>query len=185
MGVPPHRVSTSPIEQVYERYFEEIYGFCYRRLSDREAAEDATSAVFLKLAQSLAELAPHGLPAIRGWLYGSARNAIRSEIRRIRREKKAAEALRHGVSAFECAPPGTEYWPETEAALERLGPEQNRVIRMRFFEGYKLKEIADVLGKKPATVRSILWRGLKKLRRDELCKKAREQLGAKSQGQKG
>lgn len=38
---------------VYNRYFEPIYRYCYHRLGDREAAEDATSQVFLQVYVAL------------------------------------------------------------------------------------------------------------------------------------
>lgn len=38
---------------LYERYLDRIYRFCYNRLEDRQAAEDAASEVFL---QALAHL---------------------------------------------------------------------------------------------------------------------------------
>ena len=49
-------------------------------------------------------------------------------------------------------------------ALDSL-PEQDRaVIILRFFEDMKLEEIADILDENLSTVKSRLYRGIKKLR---------------------
>lgn len=49
-------------------------------------------------------------------------------------------------------------------ALLCLKPKYQTVITLHYFEGLKLIEIAEILGKNPATIRSRLSRGLSKLR---------------------
>ena len=50
-------------------------------------------------------------------------------------------------------------------AVLSLKPKYQTVIALRFFENMKLIKIAEILGQKPATVRSQLNRGLEKLRK--------------------
>jgi RNA polymerase sigma-70 factor (sigma-E family) len=54
-----------------------------------------------------------------------------------------------------------------QAALRRLGPKQRAVIVLRYLEDLSDKQIADIVGCEPGTVRSQLNRGLARLR--ELC----------------
>ncbi|MDD6195087.1 MAG: RNA polymerase sigma factor [Lachnospiraceae bacterium] len=49
-------------------------------------------------------------------------------------------------------------------ALEQLDEKDRAVIVLRYFEEYKLGEIADILEENLSTVKSRLYRGIKKLR---------------------
>ena len=51
-------------------------------------------------------------------------------------------------------------------ALGRLEPKIRTVIILRFYEGMKLEEIAEVTGSRLSTVKSRLYRGLELLRLD-------------------
>ncbi len=47
----------------------------------------------------------------------------------------------------------------------KLTPEQSETIQLYFFEGYALKEIAELTGRSLVNVRSHYYRGLERLRR--------------------
>jgi len=55
----------------------------------------------------------------------------------------------------------------------RLTPEQRETIELFFFEGYALKEIAELTGRSLVNVRSHYYRGLERLRKYVLPKKLR------------
>jgi len=55
----------------------------------------------------------------------------------------------------------------------RLTPEQQETIRLFFFEGYALKEIAQLTGRSLVNVRSHYYRGLARLRKYVLPEKLR------------
>lgn len=46
----------------------------------------------------------------------------------------------------------------------KLPVKYQEVIVLRFFEKKKIKEIAEILGKKQGTIKSLLHRGLEKLK---------------------
>ena len=50
------------------------------------------------------------------------------------------------------------------AALELLPPKYRTVLYLYYYEGYSAKEIAALLGEKPATIFTRLDRGRQKLR---------------------
>lgn len=50
------------------------------------------------------------------------------------------------------------------AAIDRLTPQEQALVRLRFFEDMKLEEIANVTGTNLNTVKSRLYKTLKKLR---------------------
>lgn len=63
---------------LYRRYVDAVFRYCYRRLGDREAAEDATSLVFTKAIDALPRFREGGF---RTWLFAIAHNTISNEMR--------------------------------------------------------------------------------------------------------
>lgn len=53
---------------------------------------------------------------------------------------------------------------DLKEALDSLNAEDKAVIQLRFFEDKPLNEIAEILGENLSTVKSRLYRGLRKLR---------------------
>jgi len=53
---------------------------------------------------------------------------------------------------------------DLKRALDSMHAKDKAVIQLKYFEGLKLDEIAYILGEKLSTVKSRLYRGLKKLR---------------------
>src|SRR5680860_1421008 len=58
---------------LYRRYATDVYRYCYRRLGNREATEDATSQIFTRAITGLGGL--KGRP-FRPWLFTIARNTL-------------------------------------------------------------------------------------------------------------
>ena len=54
--------------------------------------------------------------------------------------------------------------PDLLRALDMLEERERTIIVLRFFQELKLQEIAEITGEKLNTVKSTLYRGLKKLR---------------------
>lgn len=53
---------------------------------------------------------------------------------------------------------------DLQKALNTLSPEEKSIIFLRFFEDMKLEEIAEILGENINTIKSRLYRCMKKLR---------------------
>ncbi len=51
------------------------------------------------------------------------------------------------------------------AYLDQLPEDHHRVVRLRYFEGFSLREIAESMNKTEAAVRGLLFRGVENLRR--------------------
>lgn len=52
---------------------------------------------------------------------------------------------------------------DLQRALNSMSKEDKAVIELRFFEDLKLSEIAEILGENISTIKSRLYRGLKKM----------------------
>ena len=156
--------------RLYRLHYERDFRYCSRRLFNRHAAEDVTSTVFFRVMRKISSFEGNAND-FRNWLYRIATNAVNDHLRTA---KKRAETIRtvaqaHGSGrAFATA---SDYELQEKnlvlkQALLGLKPKYQTVITLRFFEKMKLIEIAEVLGQKPATIRSQLSRALSKLRKN-------------------
>ncbi len=155
--------------RLYRRHYDAVFRYCVHRFFERQAAEDVTSAVFLKVVENLGRFkgTEH---QFRNWLYRIATNEVNNHLRRARRRRRllkfAGERLStpmadcHG-STNESA----EILALLKEAMLGLRTRYQTIITLRFFENLKLTEIAEVLGSRPGTVRSQLARALAKLRK--------------------
>ena len=162
---------------LYQRYLGPVYRYCYVRLGDREAAEDATGEVFLK--------AVAGLPGYRGgsfaaWLYRIARNVVTDSHRRRRRTEPlaAAESLASSHPTPEAVAVAAAEWAALRDALARLPEDQRAVVELRL-AGWSWEEIAGALGKSVDAARMLRARALSRLRAslDPSAHVAHETLG--------
>lgn len=128
-------------------------------VGDAEAAEDITQEVFATFFRHAAEV---GAGQVEGWLYRTARNRVLNFKRKAaydkRKHEKAAEiASTAGNARADVDTAGIE---EAIAAL----PEKHRTaIVLYYLQEKKQSEIALILDIPKATVKTNVFRGLKKL----------------------
>ena len=143
---------------LYERHSAKILGYCRRRLSSREEAEDAVQHTFMNASRSLRTgVVPQAEAA---WLYKIAENVCherrRSAWRRSRLEIVSDDGeLREAVAA-----PVPEH-DELEGladALAELTPNQRRAILLREWQGLTYREIAAELETTESAVETLLFR---------------------------
>ena len=161
----------------YDQYYSQIFGYVLKRVTNLEVAQDITSETFFKALKKLRQFRWKGIP-FSAWLYRIANNEIVNYFRKNKHYSVSLEKLAE-EKGFE---PTALHNPETEfiEAQEKLKQHQDflriqekisklpikyqEVIALRFFEEKKIKEIAETLGKREGTVKSLLHRGLEKLR---------------------
>lgn len=159
--------SDAELVEIYRVSIREIYAYCLRRLFVKDLAEDATSAVFLRLVEKYPLLRGKSRPEIRAWLYGIASNVVASFLRGARRQKQISQALAEiGQDSSGQESPGLERldWPILYAAIRELSERQQALIVLRYFQGFETKAIAEAMGMVHATVRGELLRTVAALR---------------------
>jgi RNA polymerase sigma-70 factor (ECF subfamily) len=153
---------------LYDRYYERILNFFYRRVRERAIAEDLTSQTFLSALEHLAraEREIHFRP----WIYRVATNAWLSHERRRTRwgERFLGELGRYFLSK-PVPTPGhalstAERMELLRKALMGLPPRYREPLLLRYDEELSDSEIAQTLEMPPGTVRSLISRGLAILR---------------------
>ncbi len=151
--------------RLYRRHYDAVFRYCVHRLFERQAAEDVTSDVFLKVVENIHRFKGNE-KQFRNWLYRIATNAVNNYLRKTARRnrllKVACEQADNPVA--DCVESADKLVLLREAVFA-LKPRYQTIITLRFFENLKLTEIAEVVGSSPGTVRSQLARALAKLRK--------------------
>jgi RNA polymerase sigma-70 factor (ECF subfamily) len=148
-------------EELYDRYVQRVYGFVSRRVGNRAAAEDITSAVFEQALASLPKFEWRGVP-FAAWLIRIAANALTDHWRKTARETGEAPADMPDAGEMDAI--------EQRAILfqlvERLPELQRRVIELRFGEEKSIREVAAALDRSEGAVKQLQLRALENLRKE-------------------
>jgi RNA polymerase sigma-70 factor, ECF subfamily len=147
---------------LYQRYMPLIYRYCYLRMGNREAAEDATSEAFLK---ALANLKSFSDGSFAAWLFRITRNIVMDYYRQRRQTlpiDSAANELDPTPAAEELFEAKTER-QQFLAALHALTDDRRTVIELTL-AGWSGQEIAQALNKTPAAVKMERYRALNQVR---------------------
>ena len=99
--------------------------------------------------------------AVRSWFYRILVRERLSFLRQNRRVIYLAEPPEQIQSSQESALEDRE---ALQQAIDRLSPKLKTVVLLRFYEEMQLSEIAGITGNNLSTVKSRLYKGLKKLR---------------------
>ena len=144
---------------LYELHFARVYAYVRRRIGNRETAQDLTSEVFHKALANIGKFEWRGVP-FAVWLYRIASNAIASHYQRTAREA----SLPDDPAPEQVVIVEVEHSARLFRLVDRLPPDQRRVIRLRFAEEKSIREIAQDLGRTEGAVKQLQLRALKKLR---------------------
>jgi RNA polymerase sigma-70 factor (ECF subfamily) len=147
---------------LYDLYAAQVYRFCYRRLGNREGAEDATADVF---AKALAALPSCRETSFRPWLFRIAHNVVIDGFRAARSAASlvAAEGIADTTPLPEEAAIAADHEREIAAALAQLTVDQRAVVEFRR-AGMTCPEIANVLGWGLSRVKVTQFRAYGRLR---------------------
>ncbi len=147
---------------LYQRYVGRVYQYCYVRLGGREAVEDATSEVFIKAYAALPRYRDASFAA---WLFRIASNVV-IDLHRARRPTApliaAGDRPDPARSPEDLAIASSER-AAVQAALARLPDDQRAAVELGY-AGWSGQEIAAALGRSPAAVKQLRFRGLSRLR---------------------
>jgi RNA polymerase sigma-70 factor (ECF subfamily) len=151
-------------KRLVERYQSRLFNFLYRYLREREAAEDLTQEVFLKVYQAAPRFEPRA--KVRTWIFAIAYNVAVNELRR-RQRRGFFGLLAHEERAMEVSKAEAQLELE-ETMTEALGllpGNQRAALLLRVRDELSYQEIAEILGVSRASVESLLFRGRERLRR--------------------
>ncbi len=150
---------------LYDRYFEPIFRFIYRRTADEELAGDLCSQVFLKAMQKIDTYYFRGVP-FSSWLFKIAANEVSQYYRQSQKTRVVSTEetdLSDMIDDME-EPDNEIYRLNLTKVLDTLEERDMQLIEMRFFEQRPFKEIADILGMTESNAKVKTYRILERLK---------------------
>lgn len=147
------------ISKAFEEYATPIYRFAYRRLGNRENAQDVTAQVFLKAARGMDP--SFNEEARRAWLFRVARTAI-ADVWRTYGETSIIPLEWYVEEPIRAVESDADAPAHLDRVLSQLNEKQRRVLELRFLEGRSLSETAQELGTTEGNVKVLQHRALRR-----------------------
>ncbi len=152
-------------EEILRRHQRAVRRYCIRYCRDVAVAEDVAQEVFVTLWRSRQSYEPKG--RFRSYLFAIAMSRCRNELRRLRSKTITSDE----VVQLDIHPLALDAMVAAERShrlyglVNRLPPAQREAITLRFAAGLEYGEIAEVVKRPEATVRSRVFFGLNHLRK--------------------
>lgn len=156
------------LETLLRRYASPLLTFIQRMIGDRHRSEELFQEVFLAVWTGRRTYT-YPRP-FRPWLFAVAANKCRADFRRpvalpvVAGDCAAESAVTANPSPVEAAV-AAETATLVAAAVGRLPPGQRTVVVLRIWNGLPYREIAKVVDRTEATVRSQMFHGLASVRK--------------------
>lgn len=156
------------LAQLYDRHALTVERIARQLIRDEQKVQDVVQEVFARIwtkgAQQYTAINFHS------WLYVLVRRIALDSLRREQRRPQTfvadVELLAHsaGEHAQEAGWDGVSLKLDLLHALGHLSEEQQLILKMTYFSGFTLKEIASLLDMPLGTVKTRLHQGLLRLR---------------------
>ncbi|MFJ5797471.1 SigE family RNA polymerase sigma factor [Streptomyces decoyicus] len=167
---------TAEAEAAFTAYVQErrssLYATAYHLTGDRYEAEDLLQSALFSTYRAWDRISDKA--ALGGYLRRTMTNLHISAWRRRKLNEYPTEELPETAGDVD-AMRGTELRAVLWQALVRLPETQRTMLVLRYYEGRTDPEIADLLGISVGTVKSSIWRALRRLREDEVLSFGRDQ----------
>jgi RNA polymerase sigma-70 factor (sigma-E family) len=141
------------LEELFTEHYLRLVRLAYLLTGNSQIAEELVQDVFTRLAETPRQMDHPG-----AYLRTSVVNACRSWMRR----ERLARDRRVVPDRVEQDPEAKEL----DDLLSALPARQRAALILRFYEDLPEAEIAEVLGCRPGTVKSLIHRGLNALRQE-------------------
>ena len=152
---------------LYERYVDDVYGYCLRRISHPEQAADMTAQIFTRALAAIPRYRDNG-GTFRSWLFSIAHNLLVDTYRANREtasldERERLDDIRDASASPERLALQADLRRAFRVAIRELTNGQRDVVELRL-AGLTGPEIAGVLGMTLAAVKSTQFRAYTRLR---------------------
>jgi RNA polymerase sigma-70 factor (ECF subfamily) len=165
------RTDRASFGEVYDLYVGRVYAFCLARARDREEAQDLTARTFERALKTIGAYESHGMP-MSSWLFRIAANLAIDRGRKKGRTTNVGDGLvpEEDHTAQLDLPPEQQvvHWERARYLrdlIRGLPDDQQRAVRMRYFEGKSIAEIAEALERSENASKQLLHRAMDSLRR--------------------
>src|SRR5664279_1476063 len=173
-----NRIRKNPesFSELFKLYYRPIFGYVLRRTGNFDDTADIAAETFLKAFQHIHKFRYTGI-AVKVWLYRIATNEINMYFRHRQKHDSLFERFNEedkiifdsymsdDRKEIEAELHRHEQFLSILRELKKLPVKYQEVISLRYFEGKENKEIIEILDINEGTLKSLLSRGLEKLRK--------------------
>ena len=154
---------------IYKAYYKRVYNYIYYRVNCHHTAEDLVSQVFEKIMLKIDTYSKDKSP-FEVWLFAIARNAVKDHFRSSKKYKiLSIDTIKELVSKKK-TPEDIVGISETNdellKALKTLDTREQNIVALKFGAELKNVEIAEILNLTESNVGVILYRTVKKLKKE-------------------
>ena len=147
---------------LFDRYHKRLFNFLARMTFEREAAEDLTQNVFLRMLKYRSSYREGA--KFQSWIYQMARNVFADHYQESKNKS--------GFVKMETIPDKIDEsendWEQQERTLQlsmqRLADEQRELLVMTRFQHMKYEEVAEIMNTSVANIKVKVHRAINKLR---------------------
>lgn len=161
--------SRTAADALIRNYYDEVYRYVYKQISDKHTAMDLTQNIFIAVLKSIARY--DGKKAsFRTWLYRIATNKTIDYLRSCTKERTYLLNIEDldipDEDEFTRQTELKDFTSRVQNYVNALESDAQQIFRLKFFGGYTFAEIAALLPLPESTVKSKYYRLLKMLREE-------------------
>ena len=164
-----HSYDNAYIGELFQRYTHMLFGVCMKYMKDEDRSKDAVMDVFEKV---LKDLKRHNVENFRTWVYSVAKNQCLMTLRKqksVDNRHQGYEYMTRQIVEFDLPPHlNGESEEETDRklniAINSLKEEQQKCIRLFYFEKRSYEQIEVQTGYSIKQVKSHLQNGKRNLK---------------------
>lgn len=151
------RTSVEAFGVIYSRHATAVFRFLARR-AGAPTAEDLLGEVFTVAVEARLRATPHASGSALPWLYGIARNVLRSHLRQRQAAGESPEGFDLDWDAVDARLDACSRRSHLRRALDELSPGEREVLLLVAWEQLTVSEAAEALGISDVAARSRLHR---------------------------
>jgi len=155
------------LEELYLIHFDRIYSYLHVSVGNRHDAEDLTTQTFLKMLEKIGSFKWQSAP-FSAWLFRIAHNLAMDHFRARRRwqpEEEVPEPSGEEEPSAELEAMQTIGRESMLKLIDRLSPEQQQVLTLKFVFNLPNAEVAAILDKTEGAIKSLQHRALVSLQK--------------------
>jgi RNA polymerase sigma-70 factor, ECF subfamily len=155
------------LEELYLIHFDRIYSYLHVSVGNRHDAEDLTTQTFLKMLEKIGSFRWQSAP-FSAWLFRIAHNLAMDHFRARRRwqpEEEVPEPVGDAEPSAELKAMQTIGRESMLKLIDRLSPEQQQVLTLKFVFNLPNAEVAAILDKTEGAIKSLQHRALVSLQK--------------------
>ena len=131
-------------EEIYSKYRDKVFAYIRNHVNIQEDAEDLCEDVFVKIFEKL-DTYDSSKASISTWIYSVTSNTVIDFYRTNHIHSEIPEDLSDEKSSVEEEAIGNEDLSLLAEALEELPQEQRDIIVLRYYKGYTLQQVAEIM----------------------------------------